>query len=79
MIHQSDFGIPFRKKRRDTAAKGIPENDKLFVRFTVRILDGYQGAGAGKKDLIRIFAGFFLHIVDGTHRLILMIGHDTAI
>ena len=61
------------------AAKGIPENDKLFVRFTVRILDGYQGAGAGKKDLIRIFAGFFLHIVDGTHRLILMIGHDTAI
>ncbi len=63
-IHQGDFFIPLRQKRRQAASEGIPEHHKLPVIFALWVFYGKKRLRAGQKHLIGVPAIGFFHIVE---------------
>ena len=63
-IHQCNLPVTADQKRRQRRAKGIPEQNQLFVPGCLRIFNGNQRKRAGQEHFIRISSHGFLHIID---------------
>ena len=58
------FGIPLRKKRRNTASERIAENNYLTLSFGRRVFDGDYRTGAAEKHLVRVASRSRIKVVN---------------